>query len=75
MPTRYTAHFSYNYYQFVLFHSEKIFITETLEEAEELAKKYVEERKHTENPPFLRSITEVISTPVYLEERIGKWDF
>jgi hypothetical protein len=68
MPTRYKAHFSYDYYQFVHFHSEKIFITETLEEAEELAKNYVEERKHTQNPPYLRSITEVIPAPVYLEQ-------
>jgi cytochrome oxidase Cu insertion factor (SCO1/SenC/PrrC family) len=68
MPTRYKAHFSYNYYQFVHFHSEKIFVTETLEQAEELAKNYVEERKHTENAPFLRSVTEVISTPIYQEQ-------
>ncbi len=68
MPTRYKAHFSYNYYQFVHFHSEKIYIAETLEEAEEMAKKYVEEKRGTENAPFLRSITEVTPTPIYQEQ-------
>ncbi len=68
MPIRYKAHFSYNYYQFVHFHSERIFIAETLEEAEEMAKKYVEERKHTENAPFLRSIAEFVPPTYYHEQ-------
>ena len=56
MPS-YKAQFSYHYYQFVHFHSERVFVAESLEQAEEMAKAYAE--GFTVDTPFLRRMVEL----------------
>lgn len=65
---RYKARFSYNYYQFVHFHSEKIFVADNLEEAQALADEYIQtyRQRYAQGEskldiPFLRSLTEIIN--------------
>lgn len=56
---RYRARFSYNYYQFVHFHSEKIFVADNLEQAQQQANEYLEQHKNDTDKPFLREIKEL----------------